>query len=186
VRLREIKTLSDNHYTLRRAEFDFRRTDGRWQEHQLRESYDIGDAAAVLPWDRARDRVILIRQFRWPIFEWGHKQLMVETIAGKLDGDAPQTCAAREAMEEAGVAISGLRLITHCFVSPGAVKERVSMFLADYESTATRAAGGGHEHEGEDIEVLELPLDDAYAMIASGEIIDAKTVLLLQAAKLES
>lgn len=186
VRLHELKTLSNDHYTLRRAEFDFRRSDGRWQEHQLRESYDIGDAAAVLPWDRKRNRVILIRQFRWPIFEWGHKQLVIEAIAGKLDGDAPEACAAREAMEEAGVAITGQRLVSHCFVSPGAVKERVSMFLADYDSTAKRAPGGGHEHEGEDIEVLELPLDDAYAMIASGKIIDAKTVLLLQAAKLES
>lgn len=185
VRLRELKLLSDNHFTLRRAEFDFRRTDGRWQEHQQRESYDIGNAAAVLPWDRRRDRVILIRQFRWPVFEWGHKHLVIEAIAGKLDQDDPQTCAIREAMEEAGVAISGLRLVTHCFVSPGAVQERVSIFLADYDSTATRAAGGGHAHEGEDIEVLELPLGDAYAMIASGEIIDAKTVLLLQAAKLE-
>jgi len=184
VKLHDLKLLSGNHYTLRRADFDFRRTDGRWQEHQLRESYDIGDAAAVLPWDRKRDRVILIRQFRWPAFESGCRQLMIEAIAGKLDGDAPETCATREAMEESGVAISGLRLVTRCFVSPGAVKERVSMFLADYDSTAQRAAGGGHEHEGEDIEVLERPLDEAYAMIASGAIIDAKTVLLLQAAKL--
>ena len=184
VRLHELKLLSDNHYTLLRADFDFRRSDGRWQEHQLRESYDIGDAAAVLPWARRRDLEILIRQFRWPMFESGYRQLLIEAFAGKLDGDDPQTCATREAMEEAGVVISNLRLVTHCFVSPGAVRERLSVFLADYDSTAARAKGGGHEHEGEDIEVLELSLDDAYAMIASGEIIDAKTVLLLQAAKL--
>lgn len=184
VRLHELKTLSDNHYTLRRAEFDFCRTDGRWQAHQQRESYDIGDAAAVLPWDRKRDRVILIRQFRWPVYEWGHKQLLVEAIAGKLDGDDPQSAIIREAMEEAGVAITNLRLVTHAFVSPGAVKERVSHFLADYDSAATRAKGGGHEHEGEDIEVLELPLDDALAMIPRGGVIDLKTVMLLQAAKL--
>jgi nudix-type nucleoside diphosphatase (YffH/AdpP family) len=183
VRPRELWILSDNYYTLRKASFDFQRSDGAWQ-HQERESYDIGDAAAVLPFDRARKSVILIRQFRWPVFEWGLKQLLVEVIAGKLDGDAPVDCIVREAMEEAGVAISNLRLITHCFTSPGAIKERASMFLADYDSTASRARGGGHEAEGEDIDVLEMPLDDALKMIERGEIVDMKTILLLQVAKL--
>jgi nudix-type nucleoside diphosphatase (YffH/AdpP family) len=183
VKLREMKILSDRYYTLRLARFDFRRRDGSWQQ-QERESYDIGDAAAVLPVDRARGLVLLIRQFRWPVFEWGCKQLLIEVIAGKLDGDTPQDCITREAVEEAGAAITGLRLVTHCFVSPGAVKERVSLFLADYDSAAPRAQGGGHEHEGEDIEVLELKLDDALKMVATGEIIDMKTILLLQSAAL--
>jgi nudix-type nucleoside diphosphatase (YffH/AdpP family) len=183
VRLRDLKTLSNNHYTLRRAEFDFRRSDGTWQA-QSRESYDIGDAAAVLPLDRARGKVLLIRQFRWPAFESGSRELLVEAIAGKLDGDDPQACAIREAIEEAGVTISNLRLVSHCFISPGAVKERLSLFLADYDSAAPRGKGGGHEQEGEDVEVLEMPLDDAFAMIASGDIIDIKTIALLQAAKL--
>jgi nudix-type nucleoside diphosphatase (YffH/AdpP family) len=181
VRLRDLKILSDNHYTLRRAEFDYRRNDGTWQT-QRRESYDMGDAAAVLPIDMAHGRVLLIRQFRWPVFESGSRELMVEVIAGKLDGDDPQTCATREAMEEAGVAISSLRLVSRCFVSPGAVKERLSLFLADYDATAPREAGGGHVEEGEDIDALEMPLDDALAMIATGEIIDIKTITLLQAA----
>jgi nudix-type nucleoside diphosphatase (YffH/AdpP family) len=185
VRLRDLKILSDNYYTLREASFDFQRRDGQWQS-QSRESYDIGDAATVLPWDKARDRVILIKQFRWPMFESGYRQLLVEAIAGKLDGDTPQDCVVKESMEEAGVTVAKLRLVTHCFVSPGAVKERVSLFLADYDSTASRAKGGGHESEGEDIEVLEIPLDAALAMIARGEIVDMKTITLLQAAKLES
>jgi nudix-type nucleoside diphosphatase (YffH/AdpP family) len=183
VKLRELKTLSDNHYTLRRAEFEYQRSDGAWQQLN-RESYDLGDAIAVLPVDRARDKVLLIRQFRWPVFEWGVKELLIEAVAGKLDGDTPEDCARREAMEEAGVTLSALELISHCFPSPGAVKERMTVFLADYDSTAPREKGGGHAHEGEDIEVLELSLDEAYAMIASGEIIDTKTILLLQAAKL--
>jgi nudix-type nucleoside diphosphatase (YffH/AdpP family) len=185
VKLHALKTLSDNHYTLRRAEFDFRRGDGTWQSQQ-RESYDIGDAAAALPMDRTHGTVLLIRQFRWPVFESGGRELLVEAVAGKLDGDDPQTCITREAMEEAGVTISNLRLVSHCFVSPGAVKERLSLFLADYDSGAPRAAGGGHAEEGEDIEVLEMPLDDALAMIANGKIIDIKTIALLQAAKLET
>jgi len=183
VRARELWILSDGYYTLRKASFDFQRRDGAWQR-QERESYDIGDAAAVLPFDRPRGCVILIRQFRWPVFEWGLKKLLVEVIAGKLDGDTPVDCVTREAMEEAGVTISNPRLIANCFTSPGAIKERASMFLADYDSTALRAKGGGHEHEGEDIEVLEMPLADALKMVESGEIIDMKTILLLQAAAL--
>jgi nudix-type nucleoside diphosphatase (YffH/AdpP family) len=184
VRLRELKILSDNHYVLRKASFDFQRRDGAWQDQQ-RECYDIGDAAAVLPIDRVKDRVLLIRQFRWPPFESGYRQLLIETIAGKLDGEPPETCITREAMEEAGIVITHLKLVTHCFVSPGAVKERVSCFLADYDSTASRQTGGGQEHEGEDIAVLELTLDEALAMVASGAIIDMKTIMLLQAAKLQ-
>ena len=183
IRLRHLDILSSHYYTLRKAGFDFQRRDGAWQ-HQERESYDIGDAAAVLPWDRARGLVLLIKQFRWPVFEWGYKQLLVEVIAGKLDGDSPSDCVGKEAMEEGGVTLSNVRLVTHCFVSPGAVKERVSMFLADYDSTMPRAKGGGHEHEGEDIEVLELPLNDALKLVEGGEIVDMKTILLLQAAAL--
>jgi nudix-type nucleoside diphosphatase (YffH/AdpP family) len=185
VRLRDTTILSDDYYTLRKTRFDFRRSDGRWQTRS-RESYDIGDAAAVLPYDAARGLVLLIRQFRWPVFDWGLPELLVEAPAGKLDGDDPVTCARKEAMEEAGVAVSDLRLVNHCFMSAGAVKERLSLFLAGYDSTAPRARGGGHAHEGEDIETLEMPLDDALAMIASGAIVDAKTIILLQAAKLDA
>jgi len=185
VRLRELKTLSDDHYVLRRALFDYRRSDGQWQTLK-RESYELGDAVAVLPWDRARGRVLLIRQFRWPVFEAGVHELLVEAVAGKLDGDAPADGARREAMEEAGVTLGALTQVSHCFVSPGAVKERMTLFLADYDSTALRQKGGGHAEEGEDIEVLELPLDEAYAMIAGGEVIDAKTIILLQAAAMAS
>lgn len=183
VKLRALKTLSANYYTLRLADFDFQRRDGAWQR-QERESYDIGDAAAVLPFDKNSARVLLIKQFRWPVFEWGYKRPLIEVIAGKLDGDTPPDCIKKEAMEEAGATVSNPRLVTHCFVSPGAVKERVSLFLADYDSTAPRAKGGGHEHEGEDIEVLELQLADALKMIERGEIVDMKTILLLQAAQL--
>ena len=185
VRLRELKTLSDDYYLLKRADYDFRRSDGTWQR-QSRESYDIGEAAAVLPYDRARGRVLLVKQFRWPVFEAGYHRLLIEAIAGKLDGDTPEACAVREAMDEAGVKISNLRLVTHAFVSPGAVQERPSFFLADYDSTAPREKGGGHEAEGEDIEVLDVSLDAALGMIASGEIIDIKTIMLLQAAKLSA
>jgi nudix-type nucleoside diphosphatase (YffH/AdpP family) len=179
VRPRELIVLSDQHYVLRKAVFDWRRSDGAWQT-QMRESYDLGGGAAVLPYDAARGRVVLIRQFRWPTFEAGYKRMLIEAVAGKLDGDAPQACVIREAMEEAGVTIHNPRLVFHAFMSPGALNERLYLFVAGYDATAPRAAGGGHAHEGEDIEVLELPLDDAMAMVANGEICDAKTVMLLQ------
>jgi nudix-type nucleoside diphosphatase (YffH/AdpP family) len=184
VKLRELKTLSDNHYILRRATFEFRRSDGSWQT-QVRESYDIGDGAAVLPLDRARGSVILVRQFRWPAFEAGSRTLSVEVPAGKLDGDDPETCVRREALEEAGIELGAVRRLYHCFSTPGALKERLSLFLGDYDSSRPRAAGGGHAHEGEDIAVLELELDEAWAMVTDGRIDDAKTILLIQAAKLE-
>jgi nudix-type nucleoside diphosphatase (YffH/AdpP family) len=183
VKPRALEVLSDHHYTLRKATFDFRRADGRWQT-QVRESYDIGHGAAVLPIDRARGRVILIRQFRWPVFEAGYRRLMIEAPAGKLDGDDPQACVRREALEEAGVTLGALTLLFHCFSTPGAVTERLSLFIGDYDSEAPRAAGGGLEQEGEDIGVLEISLDEAMAMVTDGRIVDAKTIILIQAAKL--
>lgn len=185
VRLRELEVLADHYFTLRRATYDYQRSDGQWQE-SIRESYDIGDGAVVLPFDAARGKVLLIKQFRWPAFEWGYHELLIEAVAGKLDQDDPEGCVTREAMEEAGVAISDVRLFTHCFMSCGAVKERLSLFLASYDSTAPRAKGGGDAEEGEDIEVLELGLDTALAMIATGEIADGKTIMLLQAARLSA
>lgn len=184
IKLHELRILSDNHFILRKASFELLREDGRWQ-HQVRESYDIGDGASVLPIDRTNDKVLLIKQFRWPVFESGYRQFLIETVAGKLDGDSPLACVQREAMEEAGITLHNCRLLSRCFVSPGAVKERLALFLADYDSQAARAKGGGAEHEGEDILVLETSLKQALNMVSDGDIVDMKTILLLQAAQLE-
>ena len=179
VRLHALTTLSNNHYTLRKATFDFLRANGIWQT-QTRESYDIGDGAAVLPLDLKTGLILLVRQFRWPVFEHGCREAMIEVIAGKLDGDDPQTCISKEAIEEAGVHLQNPKRIFHCFMSPGAVKERLHLFVADYDSTRPRAYSGGNAHEGEDISVLELPLRTAMDMVISGHIVDAKTIMLLQ------
>jgi nudix-type nucleoside diphosphatase (YffH/AdpP family) len=183
IKVTDIATLSDHHYILRRAAFRYRRHDGVWQD-QIRESYDIGDGAAVLPIDKARGKVILIRQFRWPAFEHGYRKLLTEVIAGKLDGDTPETCVVKESLEEAGLTITNPRQVYHCFMSPGAVAERLSLFLADYDSERPRTRSGGVADEGEDIEVLDLPLADAIDLIRRGEIVDAKTIILLQHAAL--
>jgi len=183
VRGQKLTVLSDNHYILRKADFEYRHPDGLWQA-QRRESFDIGDGAAVLPIDRKAGTVLLVRQFRWPAFETGYRQLLIETIAGKLEGNTPEDCVTREAIEEAGVAIHDPKLVFHTFMSPGAVKERLFLFIAGYDAATPRHETGGIRAEGEDIETLEIPLEQAMAMIACGEIADAKTVMLLQYAAL--
>jgi nudix-type nucleoside diphosphatase (YffH/AdpP family) len=182
VRIRDVKILSDERYQLREVAFDYRRRDGQWQS-QSREVFDRRHAAAVLPIDPARGTVLLVSQFRLPAFQTGYTQPLIEVIAGALDGDAPEVCARREAMEETGCELSDLREVFHCFMSPGAVTERMHLFVAHYSAASRTAKGGGLEDEGEDIEVLELPLARAFAMVENGEIADAKTIMLLQWAK---
>ena len=183
VRVRDEQVLSQKRYKLSEVEFDYRRNDGTWQR-QNREVFDRKHAAAVLPVDPARGTVILVSQFRLPAFLTGHKKPLIEVIAGALDNDAPDACARREAMEEAGVGVYDLKEVFHCFMSPGAVTERMHLFVGTYSEKSRAAEGGGLVDEGEDIEVLEMPLDDAMAMVANGGIIDAKTIMLLQYAKL--
>ncbi len=180
--MRDEHVLSHKRYRLSEYEFDYRRNDGTWQR-QNREVFDRKHAAAVLPIDPKRGTVILVKQFRLPAFLTGHKKPLVEVIAGALDGDAPDVCARREAMEEAGVEVSDLKEVFHCFMSPGAITERIHLFVGTYNGRTGK--GGGLHDEGEDIEVLEMSLDDAMTMVSNGEIADAKTIALLQHAKLE-
>ena len=179
MKIRDVKTLSEKRYKLREYAFDYRRGDGAWQS-QSREVFDRGHAAAVLPIDEARGTVILVRQFRLPAYLTGHREALIEVIAGALEGDEPAQCARREAMEEAGVAVGDLKGVFHCFMSPGAVTERMHLFVAHYSAGSRTADGGGLAHEGEDIAVLEMSLADALALVDSGAICDAKTILLLQ------
>jgi nudix-type nucleoside diphosphatase (YffH/AdpP family) len=183
VRNVQSRILADDYKTLRKTQLDYRRNDGAWQTI-TRESYDTGDGAAVLPFDAARGMVLLIRQFRWPVWQRGHHSFLIEAVAGQLDGDTPEVCARKEALEEAGVAVTRLKLLLSPFTLPGLCTERLYLFLAAYDAAAPRARSGGLAHEGEDIEVLEMPLDEALAKVASGEILDAKAIMLLQAAKL--
>lgn len=175
-------TLAKGWGTLAEHRFELRRRDGRWQ-HQVRETYDRGDGASVLLCDIAAGVVILTRQFRYPAYYVGDTPLLLEACAGKLDGDDPETCARREAMEETGYRIARLDRVCRCFMSPGAVTERLTLFIGIVDGPAD-AAGGGLEHEGEDIDVVRLPFATALGMIGTGEIADAKTIILLQYAAL--
>lgn len=179
VRIRATTILSGHWGTLTRTDLDLRRRDGAWQP-QSREVYDHGHAAAVLLHHTGRDEVILVRQFRLPAYLNGDGGFVLEACAGLLDGDDPQTCAQREALEETGIAVEGLHFAFNAIMSPGSLTETVHCFIGEYGDGARQHAGGGLAHEGEDIEVVELPFDKAFSMIASGEIIDAKTIMLLQ------
>lgn len=175
-----IEVLADSWYTLRRASYEFQGRDGEWRpEH--REAYDRGNGATALLYDPERTTIVLTRQFRMPAFLNEHPDgMLVEAPGGLLDGDDPLTAMRRELEEETGYVVSELVQLYDVYMSPGSVTERVIFFHGRYSPHAKTAAGGGHQAEGEHIEVLEPTLDEAAAMIDSGEIRDGKTIMLIQ------
>ncbi len=183
VRVKNIQLLSDSWGILRKTTFDLLRNDGTWQE-QVRETYDRGDGVAILLYDRARRTVILIRQFRYPVYVNGHPGLLIEVPAGLLDKDNPEDQIRSEVEEETGFRVSRVQKILELYMSPGSVTEKLYFYIAEYHRDLQTEFTGGVHHEGEDIEVLELSIDDALRAIDSGDIMDGKTVLLLQYARL--
>lgn len=179
-----IKTevLSDNWYVLRKVTFNIRKRDGTW-ETQSREAYDRGNGATILLYDLARRAVILTRQFRLPTYVNGNASgMLIETCAGLLDRDDPAQCITRELREETGFIVRDVRKVMQAYMSPGSVTEMLHFFIAEYSQAQRVADGGGVEEE--DIEVIELPFEEALRQVASGEIMDGKTILLLQFAAL--
>ncbi len=184
IRIVEEKLLSDHWYTLKTTAFDLQRRDGSWQR-QHRETYDRGNGAVILLYNRGHQTVVLTRQFRFPTFVNGNAGgMMVEACAGLLDQDDPETCIKRETEEETGYQISQVRKVMEAYMSPGSVTEKLHFFVGEYSAADKVSAGGGHAHEGEDIEVLEPTLTEALAMVQDGHIMDAKTIMLLQFAAL--
>jgi nudix-type nucleoside diphosphatase (YffH/AdpP family) len=183
VRVRKVEVLSDDWYILKKTTFDYLRNNGQWQT-QSRETYDRGNGATILLYNRAKRSVILTRQFRYPAFVNGHSGLLIETPAGLLDQTSPEERIKAETEEETGYCVHDVRKVFEAYMSPGSVTEKLHFFVAEYDAEARISAGGGIEGEGEDIEVLELAFDQALAMMARGEITDGKTVMLLQFAQL--
>lgn len=183
VRIKDVRVLSDGWTPLKTTTFEYRRANGEWQT-QHRETYERDNAATVLPYNRAQRSVILVRQFRLPAFIRGYDDLLIEAAAGVLDEASPEVRIRAEAEEETGYRLHHVHKVFEAFMSPGAVTEKLHFFVAEYEPSMRVSDGGGLEHEGEDIEVLELGIDEALAMIADGRIIDAKTIMLLQYAAL--
>nr|WP_315235317.1 GDP-mannose pyrophosphatase NudK [uncultured Albidiferax sp.] len=184
IRIVEQKVLSDDWYLLKKNTFELRRRDGSWQR-QSRETYDRGNGATILLYHPGQSTVVLTRQFRFPTFVNGNPDgMLIETCAGLLDQDDPATCIRRETEEETGFRLRDVRKVFEAYMSPGSVTERVFFFVGEYSAADKVSDGGGEHHEGEDIEVLELPLATALEMVADGRICDGKTIMLLQYAQL--
>jgi nudix-type nucleoside diphosphatase (YffH/AdpP family) len=183
IRVKDVRVLSDDYYLLQKITFEYRRANGEWQT-QARETYDRGNCATVLLYNLAQRTVILVRQFRYPAFVNGYDDLLIEAAAGVLDGEAPEVRIRAEAEEETGYRLGEIKKIFEAFTSPGSVTEKVHFFVAAYDPSMRIGNGGGLADEGEDIEVLELAIDEALAMITDGRIVDAKTIMLLQYAAL--
>lgn len=183
IRVKDVRPLSKGHFSFNAVTFDWKRDDGQWQT-QNREVLDRGDAAALLPYNLDGRSVVLVKQFRYPAYANGHDDLLIEAAAGLLDDASPEQRIRLEAEEEIGYRLHEVRKIFEAFMSPGALTEKIHFFVAEYDPSMRVGAGGGLAHEGEEIEVLELPFDEALAMIDDGRIVDAKTIMLLQYAAL--
>jgi GDP-mannose pyrophosphatase NudK len=184
VRVRGRETLSDNWYRLEKVIFDQRREDGSSQILE-REVYWNGPGAAVLPIDPGRNTVLLVRQFRIPAHLNGDGPMLVEACAGMVEaGDDPAETVRKEAEQEMGYQLRSLRKVFELYMSPGASAEKLHLFVAEYAFSDRVGTGGGLAGEGERIQLLEMSLAEAWEMVIAGRIIDAKTVLLLQHARL--
>jgi nudix-type nucleoside diphosphatase (YffH/AdpP family) len=183
--VRDVEVTSDGWHVLRRTTYDYRRRDGSWTtEH--RETYDRGNGATILLYDPDRATVLLTRQFRYPAYVNDHPDgMLLETAAGLLDGEDPETAIRRETSEELGVSVGQLTHVYDVYMSPGSVTERLHFYAAPYSPKDQTGAGGGLIDDGEDIEALEVSIDTALAMVHDGRIADGKTIMLLQWAALE-
>ncbi|WP_413739554.1 GDP-mannose pyrophosphatase NudK [Sodalis sp. RH14] len=180
IKIIENKLLSDHWFVLRRFVFELQRKDGT-PVRQMREVYDRGNGAVILLYNRAKNSVVLIRQFRMPTYVNGNATgMLLEACAGLLDDDSPEECIRREAIEETGYAVRTVEKLFSAYMSPGGVTEILHFFAAEYDDAQRDNSGGGIDDE--DIEVLELPYPEAMAMVQDGRIQDGKTIMLLQQA----
>lgn len=184
VRIQGVVTLSHDWYLLQKTTFDYLRHDGEWQT-QTRETYDRGDGATILLYNKVKRTVILIRQFRFSTYREGHDGFLIEAAAGLLEEASAEQRIRAEVEEETGYRVGQVHKVFEAFMSPGSVTERLHFFVAEYDPASRIGDGGGLAHEGEDIEVLELPLTQALQMVADGRICDGKTIMLLQHAQLQ-
>jgi len=177
VRIRTTRTLSDDWYLLRKTTFDYRMRDGSWKT-VTRETYDRGNGATILLFNRERGTLLLTRQFRFPAYVNGSDDgMLVEACAGLLDSQSPEEAIRREAEEELGVQVGEVHKVLETYMSPGSVTEKLFFFAAEYDLAGRKRTG--NYDEGEDIEVIELTLAEALGWVDDGRIQDAKTIILL-------
>ncbi|MEO6455831.1 MAG: GDP-mannose pyrophosphatase NudK [Ginsengibacter sp.] len=186
IKILNAEILSDNWYVLKKITYEYLKKDGTLKT-QTREAYDRGNGATILLYNKEQRTVILTRQFRLPTFINGNNSgMLIEACAGLLDKDSPEDCILRETEEETGYKITDVQKIFEAYMSPGSVTEVLYFFIARYDKSMKVTEGGGVEGEEENIEVLELNIQDAMDMINTGEIKDAKTIILLQYVKLNN
>lgn len=178
--------LSDNWGILTKVKYEVKLKNGDIQT-QEREVYDRGNGAVILLYNKEKKTVILTKQLRIPTWFNGNADgMMIEACAGVLDEDEPEQCIRREAEEETGYTLSEVEKVMEVYMSPGSVTEILYFFVASYNENMKTGKGGGADSEQENIEVLEMPFENAMDMIKNGEIKDAKTIILLQYAKLNN
>ncbi|WP_020599793.1 GDP-mannose pyrophosphatase NudK [Spirosoma panaciterrae] len=183
IQITEEKLLSDNWYILKRFTFNYLGKNGQWTTQQ-REAYDRGNGATILLHNPQADTVILTRQFRLPTFVNGNPTgMLIEACAGLLDDEHPDDAIRRETEEETGYRIQSVQKVMEAYMSPGSVTEKLFFYLAHYTADTERVAGGGIDEE--EIDILELPLSQAMDMVARGDIMDGKTIMLLQYLRLQ-
>lgn len=186
IKITKNEILSDNWYTLRKITYDYQINEGEW-ETQYREAYDKGNGATILLYNKSNKTVILTRQLRIPTYLNGNETgMMIEACAGLLETENAEDCIKRETEEETGYQIHQVQKIFEAYMSPGSVTEIMYFFVGEYSNEMKVSEGGGLDEEQENIEVLEMSFEKALLMIASGEIKDAKTILLLQYAKINN
>ncbi|SEM01845.1 nudix-type nucleoside diphosphatase, YffH/AdpP family [Aquimarina amphilecti] len=182
----EANILSNKTFLLKEYTFEYRHTDTHPSEKHLREVYDHGDGASVLLYNLIKKTVVLTRQFRLPTFLNGNTSGMsIEVCAGSLDGDTPEVCAKKEALEETGYAVNSVEKVFSVYASPATMTEIAHLFIAEYTDEMKVENGGGLDEEEEYIDVLEIEFRKAFNMIQTGEIKDARTVMLLQFLKIK-
>jgi GDP-mannose pyrophosphatase NudK len=185
VKIIKTEILSDNWYTLRKITYELQKKDGSVVTLS-REAYDRGNGATILLYNKAHQKIILTRQFRLPTFMNGNTSgMLIECCAGLLDNDNAEDCIKRETEEETGYRITAVHKVFEAYMSPGSVTELLYFFVAEYEENMKVSVGGGLQEEEENIEVMEIDFKLAYNKISSGDIRDAKTIMLLQYLKLE-
>ena len=157
-----------------------KRHDGEWSETFVREVFERGQAAAVLPYDPVLDRVVLIEQFRPGAYAAGRHPWLIEIVAGIIDpGETAEAVVRREAWEEAHVELTALERIGSFLMTPGACSEGVEFFVGRVDSAG---AGGtyGLAHEHEDIRVFTVSTDEAAVLLAAGKIENALAIIAIQ------
>lgn len=184
VTITKSEVLSDNWYVLKKITYDYSKADGT-KSTLTREVYDRGNGAVILLYNTKQQTVILTKQFRLPTFLNGNETgMLIEACAGLLEIENPEECIKRETEEETGYQLHAVKKVFEAYMSPGAVTEILHFFIAEYTPEMKISEGGGLLHEEENIEVIECSIEEAMSKIETGEIKDAKTILLLQYVKL--